>query len=195
MDPEISFSQSVCVKANKLFSLVPTYVSPITLNYKLPEAHAPEFAFVGRSNVGKSSLISALMGDVNKLVKISKTPGCTKMINYFKFAHKDGPAVLYFIDLPGYGFAKAGKQEQEKWKQTMKLFLKSRDFTILKRVYILIDARHPIKTSDVEMMNLLLDAKLSYQIILTKSDLVGPKDLESNIETAFREILSRKDAW
>lgn len=90
-------------KADYLFNLKHEYVSPIALDYKLPEDGKPEFAFIGRSNVGKSSLIGALLGTPN-LIRISRAPGCTRNVNYFKAGNKKGSAECFFVDLPGCYF-------------------------------------------------------------------------------------------
>jgi GTP-binding protein len=105
----------------------------------------PEVAFVGRSNAGKSTAINALTQQ-RQLAFASKTPGRTQLLNFFGLSRKDetGHSVTraYLVDLPGYGFARASKKDTEQWKTNMKNFLKTREFTILKRVYVLIDSRH-----------------------------------------------------
>ena len=100
LDPNIDYN-AWAGKTDRLFSMKREYVSPVAMNYELPNDGRPEFAFIGRSNVGKSSLVEVLLGCKN-LVRISKTPGCTKAVNYFKFASNKGAAECYMIDLPGY---------------------------------------------------------------------------------------------
>ena len=117
---------------------------------------------MGRSNVGKSSLVNALTGR-NTLARTSNTPGRTRELNYFDLAGR-----LILVDLPGYGFAKVPKQMVAAWTDTIRLFLAGR--TTLRRVFVLIDARHGLKDGDREMMDLLDRAAVSYQIVLTKAD-------------------------
>ncbi len=127
--------------ASEIFNSRVRYVPPQDFNYSLPTNKVAEFAFIGRSNVGKSSLIGALTGD-EKLVRISREPGCTKSINYFAFV-KDGfelydkknPVnghMLYLVDLPGYGFAKVSKKSREQWKETIDSFVLNRSFDVLR---------------------------------------------------------------
>lgn len=125
-------------ESTAIFKLSGKYVSPSEFQYKLPEAGVPEFAFVGRSNVGKSSLISALL-DEDKLVTVSKAPGCTRSVNYYALA-KSKVATLtqgnkytaYLVDLPGYGYAKASKADQKKWQEIIDGYLCNRDFSVLR---------------------------------------------------------------
>ena len=125
-----------------------------------PADDFPEFAFVGRSNVGKSSLINALTGR-KMLARTSNTPGRTQQINFFQLGEK-----LMLVDLPGYGYAKASKRSVQNWTNLLKLYLKGR--AQLRRVCLLIDARHGIKKTDQNIMKLLDQAAVSYQVILTK---------------------------
>jgi len=122
-------------EARRIFSLPAHYNSPIDFNYALPTKGVAEFAFVGRSNVGKSSLISKLLGN-GKIVRISKEPGCTRTINYYSLAkgqtEKKCQPELYLVDLPGYGFAKAAREEQKKWQAIMEGFLNTRPYSILR---------------------------------------------------------------
>lgn len=181
--------------SKQIFNLHVKYVSPKEFKYELPKLGVPEFAFVGRSNVGKSSLISALLKN-RAVVKISKEPGCTRSINFFAFYKGDGIDVnthqLYLVDLPGYGFANAGKEDQKKWKAFIYDYLNSRDPSTLRRVYILVDSRHGIKSSDVEIMKLLDEAKICYQIILTKSDVCSEKELQYALNSSFAEIMAKR---
>ena len=109
---------------------------PVDFKYALPTANKAEFAFVGRSNVGKSSLVGKLLGD-KSLVRVSKTPGCTQTINYYAMEKPNGGKDLsnvdfYFIDLPGYGFAKAAKTDRGKWEEIISQFLLSRNQSVLR---------------------------------------------------------------
>jgi GTP-binding protein len=138
---------------------------------QLPAADRPEVAFAGRSNVGKSSLINAVTGRKG-LARASNEPGRTREVNLFDF---DGRARL--VDLPGYGFAVAGKKTVKAFQNLGRDYLRGRPN--LKRVYLLIDARHGLKNVDSEALDALDLAAVSYQIVLTKADkLRDPKAVE-----------------
>ena len=176
--------------ANKLFSMTCRYLPPKELGFQLPAQNIPEFAFIGRSNVGKSSLIDVLLSERN-LVRISKEPGCTRTINYFGFFKKgntQSPS-MYIIDLPGYGYAKVSKEDRIQWKKITESYFKSRNFTVLRRVFVLIDGRHGIKESDREILDILNGCHLPSQVILTKSDLCDQNDLKKSLNSTFKDIM------
>lgn len=145
----------------------------------LPPEGPPEVAFAGRSNVGKSSLINALVGQ-RGLARTSNTPGRTQELNYFVpdgYSGQPGDLPpMALVDMPGYGYAKAPKAQVDAWTKLVFDYLKGR--VTLKRVYLLIDARHGIKKNDLEVMDLLDKAAVSYQIVLTKSDKIKPPAVE-----------------
>lgn len=128
----------------------------------LPPSNIAEIAFAGRSNVGKSSLLNAVAG-IKKLAKVSNTPGRTQLINYFSVDEE-----FYLVDLPGYGYAKASKTKVAAWTKVVNKYLRGR--VNLRLVLVLIDSRHGIKDSDREIMKMLDEAAVSYQIVLTKID-------------------------
>ena len=148
--------------------------------HQLPEADRNEIAFAGRSNVGKSSLINALFNQ-KKLAKTSSTPGRTQQLNFFDFDGK-----LYLVDLPGYGYAKAPDKIVKQWQMVLKDYLRGRPN--LRRVFLLIDSRHGLKKEDLEMMKLLDDAAVVYQIILTKIDKITASELQKVIQSTTETI-------
>ncbi|MFN9595399.1 MAG: ribosome biogenesis GTP-binding protein YihA/YsxC [Bacteroidota bacterium] len=132
-----------------------------------------EFAFIGRSNVGKSSLINMLAG-VKDLAKTSSTPGKTQTINHFKF-----PAGWYLVDLPGYGYAKSSKTEREKWDKMVRGYLENRkELTCL---VVLVDARLELQRSDLEFINQLGESGVPFVIAFTKADKLTKTQLQKNI--------------
>ncbi len=146
----------------------------------LPPPHLPEFALIGRSNVGKSSLLNALTGQ--KMAYVSATPGRTQQLNFFLLSRR-----CYLVDVPGYGFAKAPKTRIAAWQNLLKVYLRER--TSLRRVFALIDARHGITPTDETMLTTLDRAAQSYQIVLTKCDALKPEALEAiraGVETGLR---------
>ena len=129
-----------------------------------PESKMPEFAFIGRSNVGKSSLINRLLRKKD-LVKVSHTPGKTQSINHFLINEK-----FYFVDLPGYGFAQVSKKDKESWKEMIAGYLQRR--TQLVTTFVLIDVRHEPQKIDLEFINQLGEWQIPFCIVFTKADKV-----------------------
>ncbi|MDH4398765.1 ribosome biogenesis GTP-binding protein YihA/YsxC [Sphingorhabdus sp.] len=142
----------------------------------LPEPTVPEIAFAGRSNVGKSSLINALVNR-NNLARASNTPGRTQELNFFDVGD---PAVFRIVDMPGYGYAKAPIKTVQQWRYLINDYLRGR--VVLKRVFVLIDSRHGIKEVDHDIMSMLDKAAISYRIVLTKTDKIKASDL-ADVET------------
>ncbi len=162
-----------------------TFMLSVAQLEQLPDADLNEIAFAGRSNVGKSSLLNALFGH-SKLAKTSSTPGRTQQLNFFNFDNK-----LYIVDLPGYGYAKAPENLVKKWQAVLKAYLKGRPN--LRRVFLLVDSRHGIKTEDLEIMKMLDAAAVVYQIILTKTDKVSATDL-LKVQQNTEEMLKKHAA-
>ncbi|PTM48463.1 ribosome biogenesis GTP-binding protein YihA/YsxC [Phreatobacter oligotrophus] len=159
----------------------------------LPPMTGVEIAFAGRSNVGKSSLINALVGQ-NQLARTSNTPGRTQELNFFHVPSEAGPGTgLVVVDMPGYGFAAAPEAKVKAWTKVIHDYLRGRQN--LARVYVLIDARHGIKPVDVEVLDELGKAAVSYQIVLTKADQISPAALETLIATTLESLKKRAAAF
>ena len=139
----------------------------------LPEPTVSEIAFAGRSNVGKSSLINALVNR-NNLARASNTPGRTQELNFFDVGD---PAAFRIVDMPGYGYAKAPIKTVQQWRYLINDYLRGR--VVLKRVFVLIDSRHGIKEVDHDIMSMLDNAAISYRIVLTKTDKIKASDLSA----------------
>ena len=142
----------------------------------LPDPDFPEIAFAGRSNVGKSSLLNALTGR-KAIARASVTPGRTQELNFFEVGE---PTRLRLVDMPGYGFAKAPPEVVRQWQRLVRDYLRGR--VVLKRVLLLIDARHGIKPPDAEMMAMLDEAAVGYRLVLTKADKIKPTELAAVME-------------
>ena len=151
--------------ANWLFAQECPFLRSVQKLDDLPEYGLPEIAFAGRSNVGKSSLINALTSR-QTLARASNTPGRTQMLNFFQLHHE-----LIMVDMPGYGYAEAPKALVAQWQSLVRQYLLGRP--TLKRVYLLIDSRHGLKANDLEMMKMLDETAVSYQIVLTKTDKIS----------------------
>ncbi|MBU3928960.1 MAG: ribosome biogenesis GTP-binding protein YihA/YsxC [Bacteroidetes bacterium] len=145
-----------------------------------PKPDKPEYAFIGRSNVGKSSLINMITGR-RKLAKISGTPGKTITINHFVIN-----ASWYLVDLPGYGFAKRSKSEREKWEKMIRNYLLRRKNLVC--VFVLIDIRHEPQKNDMEFMEWLALSEIPFTLVFTKADKLKPMQLTNN-EEAYRHKL------
>jgi GTP-binding protein len=154
-----------------LFSNRCNFIKGVAAIDGLEHSIIPEVAFLGRSNVGKSSLLNAITKR-SKLAHTSKTPGRTQELNFFSFG-EDMP-MMTIVDMPGYGFAKASKSKIAEWTELSRYYLQNR--SNLRRVFLLIDARHDIKPSDEEIMSMLDNCAVSYQIILTKIDKIKDRD-------------------
>ena len=140
---------------------------------QLPPSELPELVFAGRSNVGKSSLINKLFNR-KQLARVSSVPGKTTTINFFRL---EG---LRFADLPGYGYAKVGKNEKLRWAQLIEGYFQSdRDIRL---VFSLVDLRHPPTADDIDMVNFLIDSELPFVIICTKADKLSKKQQQEHLE-------------
>jgi len=156
------FSEDGIEAGRKLFAGPCDFVTGAPSLETLPPAALPEVSFVGRSNVGKSSLINALTGR-KTLARVSHTPGRTQHLNFFNLGNH-----LMLVDMPGYGFAKVAKAQSKAWNNLIRTFLRGRE--TLRLVVLLVDSRHGVKDSDSDVMNLLDEAGVPYRVALTKGD-------------------------
>ena len=150
---------------------------------QLPDSNRPEIAFAGRSNVGKSSLINAVLNRKN-MARSSAEPGKTRELNYFDV----GDGKLWLVDLPGFGYAKVSREQQAKWVQLTKRYLRGR--ANLRRVFLLVDSRRGLMDTDLETMAMLNTAAVTYQIVLTKADKIKKSALEAEtkkIQTTLKK--------
>ena len=145
-----------------------------------PKSILPEYAFIGRSNVGKSSLINMLTNQ-RKLAKTSSTPGKTQLINHFLIDDS-----WYIVDLPGYGYAKTSKSNKKKFQKTITDYFKQRDQ--LASAFILVDIRHTALAIDLDFMIWLVTNKIPFAIIFTKADKLTQKEVENKIKDYMKEL-------
>jgi GTP-binding protein len=168
-----------------LFAQECRFVTSAAKEDGLPPDVLPEVAFLGRSNVGKSSLVNALTGRTT-LARVSNTPGRTRLINFFALPR------LMLVDLPGYGFAVAPKDEKRRWQSLVPRYVRGR--AGLKRALVLIDARHGFLKGDRDFMALLDDAAVSYQIVLTKIDKLAPAAVTARLDAMAAELARHRAA-
>ena len=173
--------------ARVLFARKAEFVMGAAKIEQLPAPDLPEIAFAGRSNVGKSSLINGLVG-MHKLARASNEPGRTREVNFFDLDGK-----MRLVDLPGYGWAKASKTTTKKFQNLGRDYLRGR--VNLKRVYLLIDARHGLKSVDTEALDALDLAAVSYQIVLTKADKLKKGEAEEMGEKTLKAVSKRPAAY
>jgi len=159
---------------------------------QLPPQGPPEIAFAGRSNVGKSSLLNALTTR-KALARTSHTPGRTRELNFFALGGPPETARLALVDMPGYGYAAAGKDKIAVWTRLMQDYLRGRPG--LMRVFVLVDGRHGLKPIDLEMLDLLDKSAMSYQIVLTKRDEVKTAEAAKRLAETEAALAKRPAAF
>jgi GTP-binding protein len=181
------FNEDQLLAGRRLFSAPSKFKLGVAKLNQLPPMEGVEIAFAGRSNVGKSSLINALTG-VKDLARASNTPGRTRELNFFDIGGNVG---MTMIDMPGYGYAKAPKKDVKQWQSMLKGYLRGRQG--LTRAFVLIDSRHGVKDTDMEMFELLDESAVTYQVVLTKIDKIKPEEL-SEVEAATAEFITKRAA-
>ncbi|MGA2941135.1 MAG: ribosome biogenesis GTP-binding protein YihA/YsxC [Xanthobacteraceae bacterium] len=184
---EGEFSSTELDIGRRLFAGEWDFLSAASSLQSLPAMAAPEIAFAGRSNVGKSSLINALTGR-KALARTSNTPGRTQELIFF-----NGPKELILVDMPGYGYAATAKTKIAAWTALIHDYLRGR--ATLTRVYVLVDARHGLKSADDAILDTLSKAAVSHEIVLTKSDQVDEAELAERIGTVKAAIRKRPAAF
>ncbi len=182
-----SFTPAETETGRKLFAAEWRFSTAAGSFELLPPAAGVEIAFAGRSNVGKSSLINALTNR-SALARTSNTPGRTQELIFFT---GDGPLTL--VDMPGYGYAAAPKAKIAAWTGLIRAYLRGR--TTLARVYVLVDGRHGLKSADAEVLDLLDEAAVSYEIVLTKSDAVKADALAATAAEVAAAVRKRPAAY
>lgn len=176
------------------------YVKSSALISQCPQHSQPEYAFIGRSNVGKSSLINMLTNN-KKLAKTSATPGKTLLINHFEIhaasgsassqASKKGDSQWFLVDLPGYGFAKRSKTERARLEQMITSYILQREG--LTNLFVLIDCRHEAQQIDLEFMRWLGESGIPFSIVFTKADKLGKQALEQHIDIYLQQLAEEWD--
>ena len=186
-DAQAPFSEDEIEAARVLFAHPVAFLMGAAAIAGLPEPDLPEVAFAGRSNVGKSSLINALVNR-HGLARASNEPGRTREVNFFVLDQK-----VRLVDLPGYGFAKVSRDTAKDFQNLGRAYLRGRPN--LKRVYLLIDARHGLKAVDGEALDALDLAAVSYQIVLTKADKLKPAEVDKVAQETLKAIAKRPAAF
>jgi len=187
MSQDPIFTEEEVERARVFFAQPVAFIMGAVRMDAMPSTDLPEVAFAGRSNVGKSSLINGLVNQ-KYLARASNEPGRTREINFFLLAEQ-----LRLVDLPGYGFARVSRSIADKFQDLGRAYLRGRPN--LKRVYVLIDARHGLKTVDLEALDALDEAAVSYQIVLTKADKIKPAEVDKVVADTLKAIAKRPAAF
>ncbi len=186
MKPDQEFTAAELEAGRLLFAGSCDFLMGAAKIEQLPSPAPCEIAFAGRSNVGKSSLLNAITGR-RALARTSNTPGRTRELNYFQI----GPS-LHLVDMPGYGYARAQKTLVAAWQKLIKDYLRGRP--TLRRVFVLVDTRHGIKPNDLEIMELLDETAVIYQVVLTKADKLKKGELQRVLNQTIGQLQKRPAA-
>jgi GTP-binding protein len=181
-----TYSDEELAAARQLFAQECTFLLGVANLVQLPEPGLPEVALIGRSNVGKSSLLNALTGR-KTLARVSNTPGRTQQINFFDLGRR-----LMLVDLPGYGFAQAPHGMVVAWTRMIRAYLRGR--VSLRRVGLLVDGRHGLKKTDLDMMKMLDTAAVPYRVVLTKIDKIGARALVDTVAKVEKGLIKHPAA-
>ncbi len=187
MEPSFGQDERLRKETERLFRQPSVFVKGVVNAAGLPDDPIPEVAFAGRSNVGKSSLLNAMIGH-GSLARTSNTPGRTRELNYFRLGD-----TLHIVDMPGYGYARAPKAMVAGWQRLVYDYLRGRPQ--LERVFLLIDSRHGIKPNDRDAMTLMDKSAVSYQLVLTKIDKLKRQELEQVTSATLSEIAKHPAAF
>jgi GTP-binding protein len=169
-----------------------TYVISSPDIQSCPPADRPEYAFIGRSNVGKSSLIN-MITDIDKLAKTSAAPGKTRLINHFAIDSINAKRQVfkwYLVDLPGYGFAKVSQAERKKWEKMIDDYLRKRETLV--HVFLLVDSRHSPQRLDLDFVNNLGKWEIPFTLVFTKSDKENQRTVQANVKAFLNKML---ESW
>jgi GTP-binding protein len=187
-EPSVEQQNAALIEAGrKLFAGPCDFFFAAAKSDGLPPIGAPEIAFAGRSNVGKSSLVNALTGR-QSLARTSNTPGRTQELIFFDLGKQ-----LTLVDMPGYGYAAVNKNKVASWGQLMRDYLRGR--SALMRAFVLVDGRHGLKDSDIETMKLLDASAVSYAIVLTKRDEVKLADQQTRVDATLEALRTHPAAY
>ena len=185
--PQAGEADPFVEKGRLMFAGPAEFFFASTDSFRLPPMKGVEIAFAGRSNVGKSSLVNAVTGRTT-LARTSRTPGRTQQLNFFHVGE-----ALTLVDMPGYGYAAVGKEKVGAWTRLIHDYLRGR--ANLARVFLLIDARHGLKATDEPVLRTLDEAAVSFQIVLTKADALGPSQLQARVAETLKAIARQPAAF
>lgn len=174
-------------KADALFAGPCVFALGVDSLERIPREALPEVAFIGRSNVGKSSLLNAITGQ-KLLARVSNTPGRTQQLNFFRVSDR-----LYLVDMPGYGYAKAAKESIREWSGLIETYVTTR--SNLRRLLLLIDARHGFKDNDMAFIDMLNEHAIPFAVVLTKTDKVKAAALKSLVVDVEATVKTLPAAW
>lgn len=184
--PDLKANPDLARRLRQIFSANCDFIWGTSVPGDWPPTDLPEVAFVGRSNVGKSSLLNALTNR-NSLARVSRTPGRTQQINFFNLGR-----FFCLVDMPGYGYAKVGQQLEDKWRVLADQYFKER--TTLKRAYVLIDSRHGLQDHDKMLLQWFDRLVIPYRVILTKMDKATKEEQQAMVDLVKTQLQKHPSA-